>query len=64
MRDGHDLPRGRWPIITSEGSTAVTSRSVGSYGPVPAPTFTTVRASPSAARILAPMRGSSRRTDV
>jgi hypothetical protein len=57
-------PSGRWAIITSDGSTAVTSRSAGSYAPVPAPMFTTVRASPSAARILAAMRGSSRRTDV
>jgi hypothetical protein len=55
---------GRWAIITSDGSTATTSRSRGSYAPVPAPTFTTLRASPSAAWILARIRGSSRRTDV
>ena len=51
-------PAGRWPIITADGSTAVTSRSRGSYEPVPAPTLTTVRASPSAARIGSAGRGS------
>ena len=30
--------------ISSEGSTAQTTRSVGSYEPLPAPTLTTVRA--------------------
>ncbi len=54
-------PGGRWAIITSDGSTAITSRSRGSYEPVPAPTFTTDRASPSAATIAAAIRGSSRR---
>jgi hypothetical protein len=53
---------GRWAIITSDGSTATTSRSCGSYDPAPAPTFTTVRASPSAARIRAAILGSGRRT--
>jgi len=55
---------GRWAIITSDGSTATTSRSCGSYDPAPAPTFTTVRASPSATRMRAAIRGSSRRTSV
>lgn len=54
-------PGGRAAIIPSEGSTAVTIRSAGSYDPVPAPTFTTVLASPRAAEIAAAMRGSGRR---
>ena len=57
-------PSGRWAIIVSDGSTAVTSRSAGSYAPAPAPTFTTVRASRRAARMRAAIRGSSRRTSV
>ena len=52
----------RWPIMTSDGSTARTQRSVGSYEPEPAPTFTTVRAGPSAVWIAAAIRGSGRRT--
>jgi hypothetical protein len=48
-------------IITSDGSTDTTSRSRGSYAPVPAPTFRTVRASPSACQIAVASRGSSRR---
>jgi hypothetical protein len=52
---------GRLAIISEEGSTAITSRSRGSYEPVPAPMLTTLRASPSAAQILASMRGSARR---
>jgi hypothetical protein len=47
--------------MTADGSTAVTSRSDGSYDPVPAPTLTTVRASPSAAQIRAAIRGSAGR---
>jgi hypothetical protein len=57
-------PGGRCARITADGSTAVTSRSGGSYEPAPAPTFSTDRASPSAARMRAARRGSSRRTDV
>ena len=52
---------GRLRIISSDGSTAVTSRSTGSYDPVPAPTFSTLRASPSAVWIIAAMRGSGLR---
>jgi LCP family protein required for cell wall assembly len=44
--------------MTAEGSTAVTSRSLGSYEPVPAPTFRTVLASPSAAQTCSAIRGS------
>ena len=40
----------RWAIITGEGSTADDAGSGGSYDPAPAPTLTTVRASPSASR--------------
>src|SRR5262245_21159506 len=47
--------------MTSLGSTAMTYRSSGSYDPVPAPTFTTDRASPSASRMADEIRGSSRR---
>jgi len=47
--------------MAGSGSTAVTSRSRGSYAPWPAPTLTIVRASPSAAWISAAIRGSSRR---
>ena len=54
-------PGGRWARITADGSTAVTSRSRGSYAPAPAPTLSTVRASPSAAWMIAAMRGSSAR---
>jgi hypothetical protein len=54
-------PAGRWARMTADGSTAVTSRSDGSYDPVPAPTLTTVRASPSAAQIRAAIRGSAGR---
>ena len=54
-------PGGRCARITADGSTAVTSRSRGSYAPAPAPTFSTVRASPSAAWIAAAIRGSSPR---
>jgi hypothetical protein len=57
-------PSARCAIIVSDGSTATTSRSAGSYAPVPAPTLTTVRASPSAARMRRGIRGSSRRTAV
>src|SRR5580704_290916 len=51
-------PAGRCARMTADGSTAVTCRSGGSYAPVPAPTLTTVRASPSAAQIRAASRGS------
>jgi len=44
---------GRCAAMTSLGSTAITWRSVGSYEPAPAPTLTTVRESPSAARMRA-----------
>ena len=44
-------PAGRWAAIVSEGSTAITSMSSGSYEPAPAPTLTTERASPSASLI-------------
>src|SRR5438477_11964704 len=40
----------------------MTSRSRGSYEPAPAPTFTTVRASPSASQMGLASRGSSTRT--
>src|ERR1700733_7418964 len=50
--------------MTADGSTAVTSLSGGSEEPVPAPTFSTVRASPSAAQICAAIRGSVRRVTV
>jgi hypothetical protein len=39
----------------------MTSRSVGSYEPVPAPTLRTDRASPSAASIWAAILGSGNR---
>ena len=52
-------PGERCAIITSEGSTAVTSRSVGSYEPVPAPTLTTVCASPSAFQMGSASLGSA-----
>ena len=54
-------PGGRWAIIVADGSTASTSRSAGSYEPVPAPTFNTDRASPSASRISAASLGSGLR---
>src|SRR5262249_56841709 len=55
------LPARRWRIIVSDGSTATTGRSRGSYAPAPAPTFTVGRTSPSA-RVIAPaMRASGRR---
>jgi len=47
--------------MEADGSTAVTVRSTGSYDPAPAPTLSTVRASPSASRMCAAMRGSGRR---
>jgi hypothetical protein len=47
--------------MTADGSTAVTSRSRGSYEPLPAPTLSTVRAPPSAPWITAAIRGSSPR---
>src|SRR4051812_37917709 len=47
--------------MVADGSIAVTSRSGDSYEPAPAPTFTTVRASPSARSMAAAMRGSVRR---
>jgi hypothetical protein len=50
--------RGRWARIAADGSTASTYRSEGSYDPVPAPTFSTVRLAPSAACTLASIRGS------
>ena len=50
---------GRCAAITSLGSMATTWRSRGSYEPVPAPTFTTVPASPSAAWMRARRPGSS-----
>jgi hypothetical protein len=53
----------RCAIITSLGSIGITRRSRGSYDPAPAPTFTTVRASPRAAWMSAAMRGSSRRVE-
>ena len=54
--------RERCARIAAEGSTATTGRSSGSYEPAPAPTFTTVRAAPSAAWTRAAIRGSGRRT--
>jgi hypothetical protein len=58
--NGGALPAGRCEIIAADGSTA---RIVvgGSYDPAPAPTLTTVLASPSAAQIAAWIRGSERR---
>ena len=53
---------GRWSRMTADGSTAITSMSRGSYEPLPAPTFTTDWASPSAARTAVWMRVSGRRT--
>jgi len=47
--------------MVSDGSTAVTALSFGSYEPAPPPTLTTLRASPSAALIFAAMRGSGLR---
>ena len=41
-------PDGRWAIMRSDGSTATTSRSRGSYEPAPAPRLTTLTASPRA----------------
>jgi hypothetical protein len=55
------VPAGRCTRMTADDSTAVTSRSKGSQEPVPASTFSTVRASPSAAQTCAAIRGSVRR---
>jgi hypothetical protein len=55
---------GRWAIMTRDGSIATSLRSSGSYAPAPAPMFTTVTASPSAAWIAAAIRGSGRRVVV
>ncbi len=49
-------------IMVSDGSSATTSRSVGSYEPAPAPTFKIFEASPSAAWIAASHRGSGVRS--
>jgi hypothetical protein len=57
-------PLGRCARMTADGSTAVTSRSEGSQEPVPAPTFSTDCASPSAAQTRAAIRGSVRRVTV
>src|SRR5579872_2750703 len=57
-------PAGRCARMSADGSTAVRARSGGSYDPVPAPTFTTVRASPSASQTCAAIRGSVRRVTV
>lgn len=46
--------------MTGDGSTATTRRSPGSYEPVPAPTFTTLAAAPSARLIRAEILGSGR----
>jgi hypothetical protein len=46
--------------MTGEGSTATTRRSPGSYAPVPAPTFTTLAAVPSACSIRAAILPSGR----
>ncbi len=51
----------RWARMAALGSTASTARSPGSYDPVPAPTLSTVLASPRAARTEAAIRGSGRR---
>jgi len=59
-----DAPAGRCARMTADGSTAVTSRSGGSWEPVPAPTFRIVRASPSAAQTCAAILGSVRRVTV
>src|SRR5437763_668526 len=52
----------RCAIITAAGSTATVPRAVGSYEPVPAPTLTTVAASPSACPITRPARRGEKRT--
>jgi hypothetical protein len=54
-------PAGRCARIDTDGSTGVTWRSAGSYEPAPAPTFSTVRAAPSAWLIRAAIRASGRR---
>ena len=54
----------RCASITGDGSTAATTGPAVSYEPVPPPTFTIRRASPSATRICASMRGSARRVAV
>ncbi len=51
---------GRCARITADGSTGTTSRSGDSYEPAPAPTFTTLRASPSARSIAAAKPGRAR----
>lgn len=53
---------GRLRIISAEGSTAVTSRSGGSYEPAPAPTLRTLRALPRTSSIAAAMRESGLRS--
>ena len=62
---GAPAPGGRCARIVALGSTASTHRSSGSYEPAPAPTFTTVRASPrargSAGRCAGPGGGGGRR---
>jgi hypothetical protein len=50
--------------MIADGSTATTRRSAGSYEPVPAPTFSTLSASPSARASRAAILGSSRRPPV
>jgi hypothetical protein len=47
--------------MIADGSTAATHRSVGSYDPEPAPTFSTVRASAKAAWMWSAIRGSAAR---
>ena len=51
----------RWLTINSEGSTAITVRSLGSYEPVPAPMLITRLASPITELIASCHRGSGRR---
>ena len=51
-------PAGRCARIDADGSTGVTSRPAGLYEPAPAPTFSTVRAAPSASPIRAAIRAS------
>ena len=43
--------------MANEGSTATTEQSMGSYDPAPAPTFTTVAASPRASRTAVAKHG-------
>ncbi|MBN9097253.1 MULTISPECIES: hypothetical protein [unclassified Pseudonocardia] len=63
LDEGRAAPTGRCTIVTADGSTTGTVAAGGSQEPAPAPTWSTVVASPMACRIAAAIRGSGRRTE-